>query len=30
MKEVQSRALEDATNIEVGRGVIEMLQITFD
>jgi hypothetical protein len=28
MKEVQSRALTDATNLEVGRGVAEMLQIT--
>jgi chromosome segregation ATPase len=30
MQEVQSRARADATNLEVGRGVIEMLQITCD
>jgi hypothetical protein len=30
MQEVQSRAHADATNIEVGRGVTEMLQITCD
>jgi hypothetical protein len=30
MQEVQSRAHVDATNLEVGRGVTEMLQITCD
>jgi hypothetical protein len=30
MQEVQSRAHVDATNLEVGRGVAEMLQITCD
>ena len=30
MEELHSRAREDATNIEVGRGVIEILQITCD
>jgi hypothetical protein len=30
MQGVQSRAHADATNLEVGRGVIEMLQITCD
>jgi hypothetical protein len=30
MQEVQSRAHADATNLEVGRGVTEMLQITCD
>jgi hypothetical protein len=30
MQEVQSRARVDATNLEVGRGVVEMLQITCD
>jgi hypothetical protein len=30
MQEVQSRARADATNLEVGRGVIEMLQISCD
>jgi hypothetical protein len=30
MQEVQSRARTNATNLEVGRGVIEMLQITCD
>jgi hypothetical protein len=30
MQEVQSRAHMDATNLEVGRGVTEMLQITCD
>jgi predicted RNase H-like nuclease (RuvC/YqgF family) len=30
MQEVQSRARADATNLEVGRGVIEMLQVTCD
>jgi hypothetical protein len=30
MQEVHSRACADATNIEVGRGVTEMLQITCD
>jgi hypothetical protein len=30
MQEVQSRAHTDATNLEVGRGVTEMLQITCD
>jgi hypothetical protein len=30
MQEVHSRAHADATNIEVGRGVTEMLQITCD
>jgi hypothetical protein len=30
MKEVQSKAQVDATNLEVGRGVLEMLQITCD
>jgi hypothetical protein len=28
MQEVQSRARADVTNLEVGRGVVEMLQIT--
>jgi hypothetical protein len=30
MQEVQSRACTDATNLEVGRGFTEMLQITCD
>jgi hypothetical protein len=30
MHEVHSRACIDATNIEVGRGVVKMLQITCD
>jgi hypothetical protein len=30
MQEVQSRAHVDATNLEVGRGVVEMIQITCD
>jgi predicted nucleic acid-binding Zn-ribbon protein len=30
MEEVQSRAHVDATNMEVGRGVTEMIQITCD
>jgi chromosome segregation ATPase len=30
MQEVQSKARTDATNLEVGRGVAEMLQITCD
>jgi hypothetical protein len=30
MKEVQFRSCTDATNLEVGRGVVEMLQITYD
>jgi hypothetical protein len=30
MQEVQSRARANATNLEVGRGVIEMLQIKCD
>jgi hypothetical protein len=30
MHEVHSRACANATNLEVGRGVIEMLQITCD
>jgi hypothetical protein len=30
MQEVQSRACMDATSLEVGRGVIEMIQITCD
>jgi hypothetical protein len=30
MQEVQSRAHTDATNLEVGRGVTKMLQITCD
>jgi hypothetical protein len=30
MQEVQSRARADVTNLEVGRGVTEMLQITCD
>jgi hypothetical protein len=28
MQEVKSRARANATNLEVGRGVVEMLQIT--
>jgi hypothetical protein len=30
MQEVQSRAMQDATNLEVGREVAEVLQITCD
>jgi hypothetical protein len=30
MQEVKSKAHAIATNFEVGRGVIEMLQITYD
>jgi hypothetical protein len=30
IQEVQSRACVDATNLEVGRGVTEMLQVTCD
>ena len=30
MQEMQFRSCADATNLEVGRGVIEMLQITCD
>jgi predicted house-cleaning NTP pyrophosphatase (Maf/HAM1 superfamily) len=30
MQEVKSRAHMDATNLEVGRGVVEMLQIICD
>jgi hypothetical protein len=30
MQEVQSRAHIDATNLEVGRGIVKMLQITCD
>jgi hypothetical protein len=30
MQEVQSRSRADETNLEVGRGFVEMLQITCD
>jgi predicted nucleic acid-binding Zn-ribbon protein len=30
MQELQSKSNGDATNLEVGRGVSEMLQITYD
>jgi hypothetical protein len=30
MQEVQSRSCVDATNLEVGRGVVKMLQIICD
>jgi hypothetical protein len=30
MQEVQSRARADATNLEIGREVTEVLQITYD
>jgi hypothetical protein len=30
MQEMQSKAHANATNLKVGRGVIEMLQITYD
>jgi hypothetical protein len=30
MQKVQSKARADTTKLEVGRGVIEMLQITWD